>query len=110
MRRRLLVSTLVVAVVSVILLGIPLGIVTTKLIRDEAQKRINREATQIAAALDASPSTPPSGTSLDASPSSAAVTMSILRQFAGEDRYVFVTRDGQTLATDRKSTRLNSSH
>ena len=54
MRRRLLVSTLIVAVVSVILLGIPLGIVTTKLIRDEAQKRINREATQIAAALDGS--------------------------------------------------------
>jgi signal transduction histidine kinase len=98
-RRRLLVSTLVVAVVSVILLGIPLGIVTTKLIRDEAQKRINREATQIAAALDTSPSTPPSGTSLDASPSAAAVTMSILKQFAGDDRYVFVTREGQTLAT-----------
>ncbi len=44
MRRRLLISTLGVAVVSVILLGIPLGIVTTRLIRAEAQKRINAEA------------------------------------------------------------------
>jgi signal transduction histidine kinase len=96
-RRRLLVSTLVVAVVSLILLGIPLGIVTTKLIRDEAQKRINREAAQIAAALDNSASTSASGTSLDGSAS--ALTMSILQQFAGEDRYVSVTRAGQTLAT-----------
>jgi signal transduction histidine kinase len=98
-RRRLLVSTLVVAVVSVILLGIPLGIVTTKLIRDEAQKRINREATQIAAALDSSPSTAPSGTSVDASPSATAATMGILRQFAGDDRYVSVNQAGQTIAT-----------
>jgi signal transduction histidine kinase len=96
-RRRLLVSTLVVALVSVILLGIPLGVVTTKLIRDEAQKRINREATQIATALDNSASTPPSGTSLDASSTSG--TMSILKQFAGDDRYVVVVEGGQTLAT-----------
>ena len=71
-----------------ILLGIPLGIVTTKLIRDEAQKRINREATQIAAALDDSASTPPSGTSLDASASCR--DEGILKQFAGDDRYVSV--------------------
>jgi signal transduction histidine kinase len=96
-RRRLLVSTLVVALVSVILLGIPLGIVTTKLIRDEAQKRINREATQIAAALDSSASTSPSGTSLVASATPA--TMSILKQFAGSDRDVSVAQAGQTLAT-----------
>lgn len=48
MRKRLLVSTLIVAVVSVILLGVPLGVVATRLIRDEAQKRLNREAAQIA--------------------------------------------------------------
>ncbi|HEY0870284.1 MAG TPA: hypothetical protein VGD55_07785, partial [Acidothermaceae bacterium] len=100
MRRRLLVSTLVVALVSVILLGIPLGIVTTKLIRDEAQKRINREATQIATALDNSASTPPSGSSLDAS--ATAVTMGILKQFASDDRYVSVVEAGQTLATGTK--------
>jgi len=96
-RRRLLVSTLVVAVVSVILLGIPLGIVTTKLIRDEAQKRINREATQIVAALDDSASTSPSDTSLDAS--ATAATMAILKQFAGSDRYVSVVQADQTLTT-----------
>ena len=52
MRRRLLISTLGVALVAVLLLGIPLGIVATKLIRDEAQKRMTREAAQIAAVSD----------------------------------------------------------
>jgi signal transduction histidine kinase len=96
-RRRLLVSTLVVAVVSVILLGIPLGIVTTKLIRDEAQKRINREATQIAAALDDSASTPPSGSVLDAAATIA--TKGILKQFAGDDRFVSVVEGARTLTS-----------
>ena len=98
MRRRLLVSTLIVALVSVILLGIPLGIVTTKLIRDEAQKRINREAAQVAAALDSSAGASPSGNSVV---SATAATMGILQQFAGEDRYVAVVQAGHTLATGK---------
>jgi signal transduction histidine kinase len=86
-RRRLLVSTLVVALVSVILLGIPLGIVTTRLIRDEAQKRINAEAAEVAAAVDGESDT------------SVAGTTTVLGQFAGDDRYVSVRRGAQVVST-----------
>jgi signal transduction histidine kinase len=86
-RRRLLVSTLVVALVSVILLGIPLGIVTTRLIRDEAQKQINAEAAEVAAAVDGESDT------------SVAGTTTVLGQFAGDDRYVSVRRGDQVVST-----------
>lgn len=81
MRRRLLVSTLVVALVSVILLGIPLGIVGTKLIRGEAQTRMNREVAQIVAAIDASRNT------------AGPLTNEVLRQLVPSDRYVVVRDD-----------------
>jgi signal transduction histidine kinase len=87
-RRRLLVSTLVVALVSVILLGIPLGVVATKLIRDEAQKRVNRDAVQVAAALDSRNAT------------TAARTTILLRDFTS-DRYVVVRLQSQTVAAGR---------
>jgi signal transduction histidine kinase len=86
-RRRLLVSTLVVALVSVILLGIPLGIVTTRLIKDEAQKRINAEAAEVVAAVDGESDT------------SATGTANVLGQFAGTSRYVSVRRGDQVVST-----------
>jgi signal transduction histidine kinase len=89
-RRRLLVSTLVVAVVSVILLGIPLGIVTTKLIRNDAQKRINAEAAEVAAAVNGESDT------------SVAGTGDVLGQFAGKDRYVSVRRNGLVVSTGNR--------
>jgi signal transduction histidine kinase len=86
MRKRLLISTIAVALVSVVLLGIPLGIVATRLIHAEAQKRINREALQIASAIDTSRNT------------SGPITESILDQLAPNDRYVVVRdADGTTL-------------
>jgi len=86
-RRRLLVSTLVVALVSVILLGIPLGIVTTRLIKDEAQKRINAEAAEVVTAVNG------------ASDTSAAGTANVLSRFAGDDRYVSLRRGEQVVST-----------
>jgi signal transduction histidine kinase len=86
-RRRLLISTLGVAVVSVILLGIPLGIVTTRLIRAEAQKRINAEAAQVAAAVNGETDT------------SVAGTGDVLGQFAGDDRFISVRRSGLVVST-----------
>jgi signal transduction histidine kinase len=84
-RRRLLVSTLLVAVVSVILLGIPLGVVATRLIRDESQKRLNREAAQVAADLDT--------TRADGVPLSS----SSLAAVAADDRYTVVSVPGSTV-------------
>jgi signal transduction histidine kinase len=84
-RRRLLVSTLVVALVSVILLGIPLGIVGTKLIRGEAQARINREVAQIVSAIDASRDT------------TGPLTDEVLRKLVPSDRYVVVLDERGTI-------------
>ncbi|MBT2210637.1 MULTISPECIES: ATP-binding protein [Actinomadura] len=47
MRRRLLLSTLAVAVVAILLLGIPLAFATRKLIYEEAGQALNREAVSI---------------------------------------------------------------
>jgi signal transduction histidine kinase len=84
-RRRLLGSTLVVALVSLILLGIPLGIVATKLLRGEAQTRMNREVTQIASAIDASRNT------------AGPLTDGVLRQLVPSDRYVVVRDERGTV-------------
>ncbi|MGN9783581.1 ATP-binding protein [Nonomuraea sp. ZG12] len=47
MRRRLLSSTLVVAAIAVLLLGVPLGIVVSRLIVDEAAQELRAEATRL---------------------------------------------------------------
>jgi signal transduction histidine kinase len=96
-RRRLLISTLLVAMVSVILLGAPLGIVATRLIRDEAQTRMNREAAQVAADIDA----------LD--PSGGELSASALSSFTASDRYVAVEMGGRsvTAGTPIPGSRLN---
>jgi signal transduction histidine kinase len=47
MRRRLLLSTLAVAVVAILLLGIPLAYATHKLIYEEARQSLEREASSI---------------------------------------------------------------
>jgi DraK Histidine Kinase N-terminal domain len=51
LRRRLLISTLLVAVTAVLLLGVPLAIVMTRLVRDEAVRQLQRDATTVATAL-----------------------------------------------------------
>lgn len=51
MRRRLLISTLLVAVTAVLLLGVPLAIVMTRLVRDEAVRQLQRDATTVATTL-----------------------------------------------------------
>lgn len=57
MRRRLLFSTLAVALIAVLLLGIPLGIVVGQLVKDEAKQQLQREATTLAAEVDFSMAT-----------------------------------------------------
>jgi signal transduction histidine kinase len=52
MRRRLLLSTLAVAVVAVLLLGIPLAYSTERLIYDEAQQQVEREAASVVAGVN----------------------------------------------------------
>lgn len=49
MRRRLLTSTLTIVIVTVALFGIPLAFVLDRLVHDDAQARVDREVTRIAA-------------------------------------------------------------
>lgn len=51
MRRRLLLSTLAVAVVAILLLGIPLAYATNRLIHEEAQQSLEREASAVLAGV-----------------------------------------------------------
>jgi signal transduction histidine kinase len=51
-RRRLLISTLLVAVTAVLLLGVPLAIVMSRLVTDEAARQLQRDAITVARALD----------------------------------------------------------
>ncbi len=52
MRRRLLISTLLVAVTAVLLLGVPLAIVMGRLVTDEAGRQLQRDAVTVARSLD----------------------------------------------------------
>jgi len=50
-RRRLLISTLLVAVTAVLLLGVPLGLVMTRLVTDEAGRQLQRDASTAATVM-----------------------------------------------------------
>jgi signal transduction histidine kinase len=50
-RRRLLISTLLVAVTAVLLLGVPLAIVMTRLVTDEASRQLQRDASTAATVM-----------------------------------------------------------
>jgi signal transduction histidine kinase len=52
MRRRLVTSTALIALASVIVLGVPLGIVEAKRVRSDASARLEREADGVARAID----------------------------------------------------------
>ncbi|OLT28908.1 two-component sensor histidine kinase [Nocardiopsis sp. CNR-923] len=52
MRRRMVFSTLVVTVIAVMLLGLPLGALTYKLVHDEADRQLHSEAELIGAESD----------------------------------------------------------
>jgi signal transduction histidine kinase len=51
-RRRLIVSTAVIALAAVLILGVPLGVVESRRARSDAAARLEREADEVAAAVD----------------------------------------------------------
>lgn len=52
MRKRLLLSYVLIALAAVLVLGLPLGIVGTRLVRSDAHSRLQREAASAAALVD----------------------------------------------------------
>ncbi|GAB3962141.1 two-component system sensor histidine kinase DraK [Actinoallomurus acanthiterrae] len=86
MRRRLLLSTLAVAVVAVLLLGIPLGYATHRLLYDEAEQQVEREAATVVA-----------GVNLKQEGKQSIVGDQIAREFPS--RYIVVTLSNDQVIT-----------
>jgi signal transduction histidine kinase len=51
-RRRIVLAMVSIAVVGVVVLGVPLAIVASRIAHDEAQRRVDQEATAVAFAID----------------------------------------------------------
>lgn len=89
MRRRLLVSTLTIAIASLALFGAPLAFVVDRVVHDQAQSRLVRDATRVATALDE--------VSLSTTDKTAGRRLS--RLVPPDDRVVVVNADGTRLAS-----------
>lgn len=95
MRRRILFATLLVAVTAVVVLGVPLGFVGSRLIRTEFLRQLDRDANTVAAAVE------------DRQESGAALSPDLLGRFAGEGQWLRVsTPDGHIEAGRRPRGRL----
>ncbi|HEY3735435.1 MAG TPA: HAMP domain-containing sensor histidine kinase [Streptosporangiaceae bacterium] len=86
MRRRLLISTLVVAVTAVLLLGVPLAVVMSRLVNDESARQLQRDSTLAATELQ-----------YRASKNQQEDYGEIAQSLSGD--YVIIARNGRTVAT-----------
>lgn len=88
MRRRLILSTAAIALAAVIVLGVPLGAVEAARLRAESESRLEREADQVAAAMD------------DRLERGQTITPALLRRFVPADHWAALTnRDGRRVST-----------
>jgi len=81
-RRRILTATVTVAVVGVLVLGIPLLLVGRRVVRNDELRRLDREADAIGFAI------------IGAVEAGRPVEPAMIRAVAGQDRYVIVTERG----------------
>src|SRR4051812_49114116 len=88
MRRRLIFSTAAIALVAVIVLGVPLGAVEGARLHQDATSRLEREADQVSAAMD------------DRLERGQPITPALLRRFIPAHHWVAVTdRHGRRIST-----------
>jgi signal transduction histidine kinase len=90
MRRRLLTSTLTIVIATVALFGIPLAFVLDRVVHDEAQSQLDRDATRVARELG-------KGDTLEHAP--AVLASELQRLVPSDDRVVVHWPGGRTLAT-----------
>src|SRR3954449_5333328 len=87
MRRRIVTSTALIALASVIVLGVPLGLVEAARVRSDATARLEREADAVASAID------------DRLEANQPILPGPLTRFVRHGhRVVVTTRDGQRIA------------
>ena len=88
MRRRLILSTALIALAAVVVLGIPLGAVEAARVREDATGRLEREADAAAGAVD------------DLLEAHRRISPQLLAVFAGLHHRIAVTTDaGHIIAT-----------
>jgi signal transduction histidine kinase len=93
MRRRLILSTALISLAAVIVLGVPLGAVEAARLRQDAMSRLEREADRAAGAVD------------DRAERHQPIRPFLLRRFAASGhRIVVTTRDGHTVSTGPRLT------
>src|SRR5207302_4820197 len=90
MRRRLLTSTLTIVFATVALFGIPLAFVLDRVVHDEAQSQLDRDATRVAQELG-------KGNTLEQS--NEVLTVALQRLVPADDRVVLQWPDGRKLVT-----------
>ena len=88
MRRRMILSTALIALAAVVVLGVPLGAVEASRLRADADNRLEREADAAAGAID------------DRLEHGTPITAALLRRFArSAHRIAITTRDGRRIAS-----------
>ncbi len=90
MRRRLLTSTLTIVIATVAVLGVPLAFVLDRVVHDEAQSQLDRDATRVAVALS-------KGSTLDHAPETLKEELRSL--VPSDDRIVVQWPDHHEVAT-----------
>jgi hypothetical protein len=96
MRRRLLTSTLTIVIATVALFGIPLAFVLDRVVHDEAQSQLERDATRVAQELG-------KGNTLEHAPD--VLTTELQRLVPSDNRVVVQWPGGRQLATQEPERR-----
>jgi signal transduction histidine kinase len=82
-RRRIVLATVTVAVVGILVLGVPLAFVARRVVRDDELRRVDREAASVAFAID------------DDFEHQRPIDQNLLNALAGSDRTIIVQPSGQ---------------
>lgn len=87
MRRRIVWATVSVAVTGILVLGLPLALLAGKVVRDDARRRLDREATSVGFAID------------DDLEHNRVLDHALIQQLAGSDREITVRESGGRVIT-----------
>jgi signal transduction histidine kinase len=86
-RRRIVWATISVAIAGILVLGVPLALLARKAVRDDAQRRLDREAASVGFAID------------DDLEHHRVLDRALLDRLAGDDRRIRVFLTGGTVVT-----------
>lgn len=97
MRRRFVVATVLITLAAIAVLGVPLGFVGSRLVRNENLRLLDTRADEVALAVEARQD------------ARQPVDTTVIRRFAQGDLWVAVTVDGRTVQAGRRPGRVTLS-